>query len=393
MWFLVSTVLCLDNGLALTPPMGWMAWEQFHCVVDCAAHPTTCISEQLMTDMIDRLAEDGWVAAGYDRINIDDCWLSHDRDANGELQADPDRFPHGIPYLTKYAHDRGVKFGIYEDYGTYTCAGYPGSEGHLVQDAKTFAKWEVDMLKLDGCYINTQDMADGYPAMAYFLNRTGRPILYSIEGPFYDSSMDYTMLPPYFNMWRNWYDIGCNWGSIKSVIDHFGNHSEWAAFAGPGHWNDPDQLMIGMTSNDWVNGIYLTECRTQFAIWAILAAPLIMSNDLRNIPADHRAILLNSEIIAVDQDPLGKQGSRITAWGNDATVWVRELVNGEYAVALFNRGDSTRDIRVAFSAFTTIRTFKVRDLFTHTDMGTFTDSYQASTITEHDTVMLKLTPA
>jgi alpha-N-acetylgalactosaminidase len=392
MWFLVATALSLDNGLALTPPMGWMAWEQFHCEIDCQAHPTTCISEKLFIDMIDHLASDGWLDAGYDHINIDDCWLSHERDANGELQSDPDRFPNGIAYLTNYAHQKGVKFGIYEDYGTLTCAGYPGSEGHLLKDAQTFAKWEVDMLKLDGCYVNGRDFADGYPAMSYFLNQTGRPIIYSIEWPFYDSGMDYNMLPPYFNMWRNWYDIGCNWASVKSVLDHWGNHSEWANFAGPGHWNDPDQLMIGMTLNDWVYGISLAESRTQFAIWAILAAPLVMSNDLRNVSADAKQILLNKEIIAVDQDPLGKQGTRITAWGNDATVWARQLQNGEWAVALWNRGESPKDIRVTFSSFTTVRSFAIRDLYAHQELGTFTDSYQATQVPAHDTVMLKLTP-
>jgi alpha-N-acetylgalactosaminidase len=373
--------------------MGWMAWEQFRCGIDCSNHPTTCISEGLFTSMVDHLVDDGWLDAGYDHINIDDCWLGSTRDANGDLQSDYFRFPHGIAWLAEYAHGKGVKLGIYNDYGTKTCEGYPGSEGHLQRDAATFARWNVDMLKMDGCSSNVLDMSDSYPAMSLFLNRTGRPILFSCSWPAYDLSMDYSQLPPACNLWRNWYDIHCNWDSIRSVIDQWGDTPEWAQWAGPGHWNDPDQLLIGMQPNSWVGTITAQEERTQMGLWAILAAPLIMSNDLRNISAEAREILLNKEIIAVDQDPLGIQGKRITASGNDATVWARQLQNGEWAVGLFNRGNAQKDIRVTFSAFTSQATFAIRDLWGHQDLGTFTGSYQATGVAAHDTIMLKLTPA
>lgn len=175
-----APAFCLDNGLALTPPMGWMAWEQFRCEVDCKKNPKSCISENLFVDMIDRFHDDGWTKFGYEYICIDDCWMGKGRDANGEIYPDPERFPHGIKWLADYAHSKGVKLGIYNDYGTLTCGGYTGSEGYLVRDAKTFASWGVDMLKMDGCYSNIRDQSDGYPAMMHFLNATGRTIMASL---------------------------------------------------------------------------------------------------------------------------------------------------------------------------------------------------------------------
>jgi alpha-N-acetylgalactosaminidase len=395
MFFFFACAFSLDNGLALTPPMGWMAWEQFHCRVDCVAEPTTCISEQLFVDMIDHIAADGWLEAGYNYVNIDDCWSAKaGRDSNNELIADPDRFPHGIAWLADYAHKKGVKLGIYNDYGTTTCQGYPGSEGHLYQDAQTFARWEVDMLKMDGCHSpGVLDMADAYPAMAKFLNSTGRPIMYSCSWPAYNQKMDYAPLPGSCNLWRNYNDISCHWARIELILDHWGNNSNWVDFAGPGHWNDPDQLMIGMQSNSWVANITVPEARTHMGLWAILASPLIMSNDLRKVPDWAREILLNKEIIAVDQDPMGVQGKRITAWGNDATVWARPLKDGDWAVGLWNRGSSAKNIQLMFSSFTTGTSFAVRDLWSHKDLGTFRSSYLASGIEAHDTVMLRLTPA
>jgi alpha-N-acetylgalactosaminidase len=342
--------------------------------------------------MIDRIAGDGWLEAGYDHVNIDDCWSSFDRDENRELQGDPTRFPHGIAWLANYAHSKGVKLGIYNDYGSKTCAGYPGSAGHLRVDALTFARWGIDMLKMDGCNSQIHDMADGYPLMAEYLNATGRPIIYSCSWPAYNPDLDYSLLPPVCNLWRNWYDIGCNWGSIKSTIDQWGNSKEWIKYAGPGHWNDPDQLMIGMQPNEWVYTITAAEARTQISLWSILAAPLIMSNDLRNISATAKEILQNKEIIAVDQDLLGIQGERITEWGNDATVWVKPLKDGGWAIALWNRGEGVRDIVATFGQFAKTGAFAVRDLWTHKELGTFKGEYRALAVPEHDTVMLRLTP-
>jgi alpha-N-acetylgalactosaminidase len=390
---LLAGSLALVNGLALTPPMGWMTWEQYHCETDCAAHPTTCISESLIVAMIDHLSKDGWLDAGYEYVNIDDCWSGFGRDANGELYPEPIRFPHGIQWLADYAHSKGVKLGIYADIGFQTCGGYTGSKGYHLKDAKTFAKWGIDMLKLDGCNCERVDMADVHPAMSHFLNSTGRPILFSVEWPLYDSEADYSLFPTYFNMWRNYHDIASRWSSVRDVIDKWFNEVGWATFAGPGHWNDPDQLMIGMTPNEWVDGLTPAESRTQFALWAILAAPLVMSNDLRNVTDWGKQILINKEVIAVSQDLGGLQGYRLTPFGNDATVWIRNLISGDFAVALFNRGEAPIDITVKFSAFTQITSFKVRDLYNHADLGAYSGSFTATDVPAHDTVIVRLTPA
>jgi alpha-N-acetylgalactosaminidase len=392
MLLLPSFAFSLENGLARTPPMGWMSWEQFHCLVNCTADPDNCISETLIADTAKLLVSGGYRDAGYTYVSIDDCWSGVGRDVNGKLYPNTTRFPHGIPWLADEVHRLGLKLGIYNDYGTQTCGRYTGSEGYLIRDAKTFASWGVDMLKMDGCYSKLLDMADAYPAMSFFLNATGRPILYSCSWPAYDENMDYSILPPFCNMWRNWDDIECNWKSILSIIDKWGNMSSWNQWAGPGHWNDPDQLMIGMTAKSWVKGVTIEEQKTQFALWAILAAPLFISADMRKVPEASREILLNRDIIAVNQDPLGKQGARVTPWGNDATVWVRELANGEFAVALFNRGDQPRDIRTKFSSFSSVTNYWVTDLYKHEHMGTFIDSYQALNVSAHGTVMLRLQP-
>ena len=389
MFFLVlfSPSLSLDNGLALTPPMGWMAWEQFRCNVDCANDPKNCISENLFIDMIDRFAEDNWTRLGYEYVNIDDCWMGPGRDENGEMYPDQTRFPHNITWLSDYAHQRGVKLGIYNDYGTYTCGGYTGSEGHLLQDAETFAKWNVDMLKMDGCFSNLLDCGDAYPGMMHFLNNTGRQIMYQCSWPAYDMEMDYTPLPEHCNLWRNWDDISATWKSVLSIIDKWGNTPEWGKYAGPGHWNDPDQLVIGMRGGKLTED----ESKTQMGIWSILAAPLIMTNDLRELEPWAKNILQNEEVIRVDQDPLGKQGYRLTPWGIDKTVWIRELANNEFAVALMNRGDVKQTITVNFADFTETKQWKLRDLFNHQDLGLVSDSYTAADIPAHGIVMLRLT--
>lgn len=387
--FLLSGVFCLNNGLALTPPMGWMAWEQFKCETDCQNKPKDCISEDLFIDMIDRIAEDGWLDAGYEYVNIDDCWMGKGRDVNGELYPDQSRFPHNITWLSRYAHSRGVKLGIYNDYGTLTCGGYTGSEGYLRIDAETFAKWEVDMLKMDGCNSELLNQRDGYPAMSYFLNRTGRPIMYSCSWPAYDSEMDYSPLPEFCNLWRNYGDITSTWPVVLAVINKWGNTPEWAKYAGPGHWNDPDQLMIGLKGGK----ITQIEAETQMAIWSIVAAPLIMSNDLREIEDWAKEILQNKEVIAVDQDVLGIQGFRLTDKDEDKQIWYRQLSNDNWAVALFNRGESPVDITVAFKDFQNkASSFKLRDLYQKKDLGTFQDTYTGSKIPAHGVVFLRLSP-
>ncbi|KAG1698136.1 Alpha-N-acetylgalactosaminidase [Nymphon striatum] len=181
----ITYVKCLDNGLARTPPMGWISWARFGCTTDCKTHPDGCINEKLFLTMANLMAKEGFRELGYEYVNIDDCYLAKTRNAKGELQADPLRFPNGLPYLAKKIHELGLKFGVYEDYGTKTCGGYPGILGHLQKDAETIKSWGADMLKLDGCNVKISMMNKGYPEMGEYLNKTGRPILYSCSWPDY----------------------------------------------------------------------------------------------------------------------------------------------------------------------------------------------------------------
>ncbi|XP_075035894.1 alpha-N-acetylgalactosaminidase [Mixophyes fleayi] len=336
---LALSALCssLDNGLVRTPPMGWMTWERYRCNIDCKTDPEDCIGEHLIKSIADKMADSGWRELGYVYISIDDCWSLKHRDSNGRLQPDPDRFPSGIKALADYLHARGLKLGIYGDMGTYTCGGYPGTTLDTIKiDAETFASWEVDMLKFDGCYSNSSDKALGYPKMSAALNATGRPILYSCSWPAYEGGLppkvNYTLLGSICNMWRNFDDIEDSWASVLSIIEWFAvNQDALQPAAGPGRWNDPDMLITG----DF--GLSYEQSKSQLAIWAILAAPLIMSNDLRTISQDAKNLLQNRLLIYINQDSLGKQGKRVAKAGS-LEVWTRELVNEQYAVAVLNKG-------------------------------------------------------
>ncbi|XP_039621579.1 alpha-N-acetylgalactosaminidase [Polypterus senegalus] len=332
-----AMILALDNGLMLTPPMGWLAWERYRCNIDCRTDPKNCISERLFRDMADRLLEDGWRELGYEYVNIDDCWAAKQRDGQGRLVADPERFPSGIPALADYVHARGLKLGIYGDLGTYTCGGYPGTTlDYIETDALTFASWGVDMLKLDGCYSNATEQAEGYPLMSKALNATGHPIAFSCSWPAYQGGLppqiNYTVLGDVCNLWRNYDDIEDSWGSVLSIVDWFFNNQDvLQPAAGPGKWNDPDMLIIGNF------GLSLEESKSQMALWAILAAPLFMSNDLRTLSDEARAILQNKMLISIDQDPLGIQGRRVIKEKSNIEVYLRPLAKSASAVVFFSR--------------------------------------------------------
>jgi len=304
------------NNLAQTPPMGWNSWNAFH----------TDITEQKIKDAARAMVSSGMKAAGYEYVNIDDAWMDTVRDAQGRLQADPKRFPHGIKALADYVHSLGLKIGIYESAGTKTCAGYPGSLYHEKTDAETFAKWGIDYLKLDNCYNEGVDYIERYEGMEKALLATGRPIVYSIcEWGVKDP---YQWAPAISNLWRTTGDISDDWGSMVNIIDQQVGLNK---YAGPGHWNDPDMLEVGN------GGMTNTEYKTHFSMWAILAAPLIAGNDLLHMTETTREILTNKEVIAIDQDPEGKEGYKISDNG-DQEVWVKPMSDGSFAVVLLNRG-------------------------------------------------------
>lgn len=388
----------LDNGLALTPPMGWLAWERFRCNTDCAGDPDNCISESLFKEMADIMATEGYLEAGYDIVSLDDCWLNHTRDADGKLSPDPHRFPSGVKALADYIHDKGIKFGIYEDYGNFTCAGYPGVLGHLETDANTFAEWGVDYVKLDGCYSKPATMDKGYPEFGHYLNQTKRPMVYSCSWPDYQrlSSMtiDWDSIIGTCNLWRNYNDIQDSWDSVLNIIDYFGDNQDMLVpLAGPGHWNDPDMLLIGNY------GLSLDQSKAQMGMWAILAAPLLMSTDLRHIRQEHKDILLNRRVIMVNQDSLGIQGKRVKRVSH-VDIWVRPVRpiidgQGSYAILLLNRGLNTPSkVQLSLDALGfEADAYHVIELFDGNDWGNIT-SNKILTVSVNPTgvVMLRCEP-
>lgn len=349
---LVSLIVVSGNKLSKTPPMGWMSWEVFRCNTDCKKNAEMCVGEINYKQQADALVNGGFRAAGYTTISIDDCWeqTSPPRDSQGRLAPDPTRFPSGFKALADYMHAKNVSFGIYSDMGTKTCGGRPGSEDHEEIDAATFAAWGVDYLKLDGCNNHApDDFAHGYPKMGHALQASGRDIVYSCSWPAYlggdeDKKPFEAMVAAGCNLWRNWHDIQGNWGSLSSIIDHWGDYgTTLQATAGPdgpygGHWHDPDMLLIGEHEAGGLPGVSFEEGKTQFGMWSMLAAPLIMGNDLRNVSDAAKAVLQNEEVIAIDQDTLGKMALRVSPKGT-TEVWARNLSNGDVAVAFLNKGD------------------------------------------------------
>lgn len=388
------------NGLALTPPMGWMSWERFRCDIDCDAKPDACINEDLYRVMADHLATDGYLAAGYNQVSIDDCWANMSRSADGVMIPDPSRFPSGLKALGDYMHARGVRFGIYSDMGTNTCGGYPGSQGFEQIDAQTYASWGVDYLKLDGCYNNDEGFVVGYPAMGAALQSTSRNITYSCSWPAYLGTDETKkpfkiMIDAGCNLWRNWDDIDNNWESLVSIMDHFGDYSlVLQGAAGPGHWNDMDMILAG--DDHYGNILTTDQARAQMAVWSIMASPLIMSNDLRTVKPEYRDILLSKEVIAVNQDPLGLAGLRISKKGNNE-VWARLLHDGSVSVAFLNKlPGSVANITVAFEDLNIgigpNDAANVRDLFAAQDLGQFVGSFTAQNLKPNGgTMMVKVT--
>ncbi|CAK5079164.1 unnamed protein product [Meloidogyne enterolobii] len=400
--FLPAIINALDNGLARTPPMGWMSWTKFYCEIDCAHHPFSCINERLYKDMADRMVEDGFRDAGYVSVHIDDCWMQRKRDNKGRLLADDKRFASGMGALADYMHSKGLKLGIYEDIGTATCEGYPGTWGHLNEDATSFADWKVDYLKLDGCNLNASLMAkQGYMAMGQELNKTGRPIVYSCSWPAYllfshqQKDINYTLIGENCNLWRNFDDIERSWTSILKTIDFYIKYQDiYRKAQGPGRWNDPDMIIVGNTE------ITVAQSRVQMAIWAIWSAPLIMSNDLRTLLPEHREILLNPRIIAVDQDPLGIFG-RMVYNEKSVYVFVKEMTPAipsrnlySYAVAVLNYGTNpvqfTTDLKSI--GLTNKAGYSVQELWNGTNLGHFSPSTVYNiTLEKNDVAIFKAT--
>jgi alpha-galactosidase len=337
------------NGLALTPPMGFNDWAGFEC--------NSSMNESLFTHTADEIVSLGLNKLGYDYVNIDDCWMQQDRDAAGNLQVDASRFPHGLKWLGDYIHSKGLKFGIYEDAGYETCQGAAGSYGHFQQDADLFASWGVDYVKLDYC---NQPM-DQYPGMSasqvaqivytqasQALLATGRPMVFSESAPAYvccsgsDFDNELTWLYQHGNLWRFGSDIYDAW---PSVLENYSedNTPGLAQWAGPGHWNDADMLETGN------GGLSPTEEQTQFTLWSEMASPLLLSTDLGKLSPAELAIVGNKAVVAIDQDPLGAQGTIVQS-GTGYDVLAKPLANGDVSVVLFNKGDTAQTVTTTAAA-------------------------------------------
>src|SRR4051812_32536328 len=343
--FVAGRAAALDNGVARTPPMGFNDWNAFGCNV----------SERLIEQSADAMIASGMKAAGYRYVNIDDCWLLKTRDAAGNLVPDPSKFPRGIAAVAAYVHARGLKLGIYEDAGAGTCGGFPGSYNHERQDARTFARWGVDYLKLDWCSTDDLNPAREYPRMRNALRATGRRIVFSMS--VWGVRHPWTWGPRTANLWRTTSDIKDSWQSVMQITAR--NARLWR-HARRGAWNDPDMLEVGN------GGVTDTGDPAHFSLWAEMAAPLLAGTDVRQMSASTRAILTNRDVIAVDQDRLGRQGRPLLRRGA-TTVWAKPLAGGAVAVLMLNAGDTPARVSARLRALglRRARRYVVRDLWTH----------------------------
>jgi alpha-galactosidase len=374
--------------LAETPPMGWNSWNHFGCDVN----------EILIRETADAMVSSGMRDAGYLYVNIDDCWHG-ERDEDGFIQPDPERFPSGMKALADYVHSKGLRLGIYSDAGWKTCAGRPGSRGYEYQDALSYARWGIDYLKYDWCNTGGLNAEGAYQTMARALVAAGRPIVLSICE--WGNNQPWEWGEEVGHLWRTTGDITACW---DCEVDH-GSWSSWGvlrildmqeglrAHAGPGHWNDPDMMEVG-------NGMSENEDRAHFSMWAMLAAPLLAGNDIQSMSEETRRILTNADVIAVNQDPSGIQGFKYLDDG-DLEIWFKPLVDEDWAMCILNRGSASRQVTFAWpdedvaddlSARRTLfraRLYRVRDLWTGEEMGTTREILETE-VPGHDVVMVRL---
>ncbi len=372
--FLAGSASAQSSKLALTPPMGWNTWYAFGC------HDT----EAEVRAAADAMVSNGMKAGGYEYVDLDDCWQGK-RDAKGFIHPNK-RFP-DMKGLADYIHSLGLKFGIYSSPGPTTCGGNPGSYGHEVQDAETYAKWGVDLLKYDWCnggeVYKPDQLQAAYEKMHKAILRAGRPMVYNL--------CEYGMEAPW--LWGS--SVGANsWRTTMDVSNRI-DYQEYARmmfvgfgqaglqrYAGLSHWNDPDYLQIGN------RGLDLNEDKTQMSLWCLLAAPLFSSTDLTRLTPAQLAILTNPEVIAVDQDHEGIQGHRVSQVG-PVEVWAKPLSGGRMAVGLFNSGESPLPASANFSAVGFSQAVRVRNLWKRKELGVFEKSFKAM-VPKHGVLMIEI---
>lgn len=411
--------IVVGDALALTPPMGWNSWNSFE----------GAISEAVVYEIADALERSGLRDAGYVYINLDDHWADINRElvvyknnvsAEWRMTADKKRFPNGLKPIADALHKRGFKLGVYSDAGVTTCAeAQPAGYGYEEVDAKTFAEWGVDYLKYDYCYAPPEREAaiERYTKMGRALEATGRSIVYSI--------CEWGVRKPWEwgrkaggQLWRTTADMRDHWEFTPGrepgpqdgvgVLDAADLQVGLEKYQSPGGWNDPDMLIVGVdlansSGEVGATGIGAVEERSMMSLWALMAAPLIVNADVRKLDPESphfdqawadriKPLLLNHEVIAVDQDPLGVQGTRV-AYEGDADIWAKPLKDGSFAVGLLNRGNSDDlEIAVKWEDLGVTGTYSVRDLWAHKDLGASSEGWKM-TVKPRETALLKLTPA
>ena len=392
----ISFPLCFAQkfeNVALTPPMGWNSWNTFE----------VNINEDLVKKTADIIVSSGLKDAGYEYIVLDDGWMVKDhRDKNGDLIPDPVKFPHGMKALIDYVHSKGLKFGLYNCAGTQTCAGYPGTRGYEYQDARFYANLGIDFLKYDWCNTNGINATEAYTTMSKALKAAGKPIVFSICE--WGDNQPWDWATPVGNLWRISGDI---YPCFDCEYKHEeGNWSSWGVlrilemrkdirkFSGPDHWNDFDMMEVG-------NGMTNTEDKSHFTLWSMMASPLFAGNDLRIMKSETLNILTNKEIIAINQDALGIQGFKYQS-ENGVDVWVKPLIDENWAVVFLNRSDKTQKINFDWKKHIiedkdfkyilnlTSQKYNVRDLWEHIDLGNTNKIFQKE-LASHDVIAIKLT--
>ncbi|KAB8141733.1 glycoside hydrolase family 27 protein [Chloroflexia bacterium SDU3-3] len=383
------------SNLAATPPMGWNSWNMFG----------SNIHEDSIRQTADALVEHGLQECGYNYIVIDDCWsVKTGRDGNGDLVADPEKFPSGIKALADYVHSRGFKFGMYSDASPLTCASYPGSLGYEEQDAALWASWGVDFLKYDYCNapFDQPTALERYAKMGEALRGTGREILFSL--------CEWGGRAPWLwgrsvggHMWRATGDVFDSWVNIwvpeyKSYgigVDYsIDVANDIAEYGGPGGWNDLDMLIVGLKGKGQIhgNGMSFFEYQTHMSLWVIACSPLMIGCDVRKMDKDTAALLLNREVLAVNQDALGVPGRCVRRQGG-FEVWKKPLADGSMAVALINRGNAGSDVTLRASDIGLLDTPKLaRSLWEQQDLAEFTTELPQR-VEPHQTILLKVTPS
>ena len=355
---IATTPVKADETASVLPQMGFNNWNSTHCRAE--------FDEGMIRGVADKFISLGLRDAGYTYVNVDDCWANWQRDKDGHLQPNPKRFPSGIAALADYIHQRGLKFGLYSSAGTSTCEpleenrGFPGGLGHEKDDAKTFASWHVDYLKYDNCNNQKVDAHKRYTDMAEALRGSGRQIFFSMcewgeNKPWLWAGKD----PVNASSWRTTGDISDNYASMLKI---FKQNVVLDSYAHLGHWNDPDMLEVGN------GGMTDVEYRSHFSLWSIMASPLLIGTDLRTVKPEALQILLNKDVIAIDQDPLGVQGKQVRD-ADGIHVIVKPLKDGGRAVAVFNEAEAAKDVAVAPAeiGLKAGGSHTVRDLWAHTD--------------------------